>query len=132
MERHSTKLDMQDNIHQVAELISQGKTKKEVLDYLRYELGIAPTMLSTYYHQALKGLIMDDDMMGDYKKSIQQQNYDRLEQIVAETISGNTMSKKIAIDAIKELNHMAGAYEGNTVTVAQNKEGDQIIQIKFQ
>ena len=126
MERHSTKLDMQDNIHQVAELISQGKTKKEVLDYLRYELGIAPT------HQALKGLIMDDDMMGDYKKSIQQQNYDRLEQIVAETISGNTMSKRIAIDAIKELNHMAGAYEGNTVTVAQNKEGDQIIQIKFQ
>ena len=131
MER-TPRLDVQDNILQITELISQGKTKKEILDYLRYELRVPPTMLSSYYHQALKNMVLTDDFMADYKKSIQQQNYDRLEKLVNDTIDGNAAEKKLAIDAIKELNHMAGAYDGNTVTVAQNKEGEQIIQIKFQ
>lgn len=122
---------MTDNIMQVADFITQGKTKSETLKYMRDELAIPYNMCSTYYHEALKTLVIEDDLMADYRKNIQQANYDRLERIVNDTIGGSVGEKKVAIQAITELNRMCGSYDGNSVTIGNNKEGEQIIRITF-
>lgn len=126
-----SKIEQSDNIWQVANYISQGHSKQQTLDWIVDTLGISQRMSSTYYHNALKQVIMDDDLLGDYKKTIQQQNYDRLEKIIGDTITGDTGSKKVAIEAIKELNRMTDPGNGNSVTIGKNQAGEEIIRITF-
>lgn len=126
-----SKIEQTDHIWQVANYISQGHTKQQTLDWIVEELGISRRICSSYYHNALKQVIMDDDLLGDYKKTIQQQNYDRLEKIIDSTINGNAADKKVAIDAIKELNRMTDPGNGNSVTIGKNQGGEEVIQITF-
>lgn len=114
----------------VAEWISKGHTRKYCLEKLvedGMELGPAKRL----YYGALKELTPEPNMLDDYKRGIIQQNLDRLEQIVESSISGNTGEKMVALKAIDTLNKLVGAYGENSVTVAQSKEGEQIIRITF-
>ena len=127
-----SKIEQSDTIWQVADYISQGHTKQETMDYIVSEIGMSQSSANRYYHNALKEVIMDDDLLVDYKKTIQQQNYDRLERIIRDTITGDTGNKKVCISAIAELNKMAGSYDDkNKVTIAKDKGGDEVIQITF-
>lgn len=114
----------------VAEWVSKGHTRKYCLDKLM-EDGMCLSAAKVLYYGALKELTPDANLMDDYKRGIIQQNLDRLEQIVESSISGNTGEKMVALKAIDTLNKLVGAYGENSVTVAQSKEGDQIIQIRF-
>lgn len=114
----------------VMEWISKGKTRQFCITKLQEE-GMTKSAADTLYYGALKSMLPDPDLFSAYKQSLMQQNLDRLEQIVDSTISGNTGEKAIAIKAIDTLNKMAGVYGENSVTVANNKEGEQIIKITF-
>ena len=114
----------------VMEWISKGKTRQYCMTQLQ-EDGMSRSAADHMYYGALKKLLPDPDLFTAYKQSLMQQNLDRLEQIVDSTISGNTGEKAIAIKAIDTLNKMTGCYGENSVTVANNKEGDQIIRITF-
>lgn len=125
------KLEREEAQMHIAEMLSSGATKSEVITYIKDVVGVYPSHASEFYHNCIKKLVMDDDMLSDYKKTVQQQNYTRLEKIVKDTIGGNPGSKKVAIEAIKELNKMVGAYDDkNTVTIAQDDD-KQVIQIDF-
>lgn len=125
------KLEKEEAQLHIAEMLSSGATKSEVMTYIKDVVGVYPSHASEFYHNCLKKLVMDGDMLTDYKKAVQTQNYDRLEKIVSDTIGGSTGDKKVAIEAIRELNKMVGAYDDkNTVTIAQD-DSKQIIQIDF-
>lgn len=125
------KIEKANKLSQVQELISKGKTRGEIIAFCEEELGMTKRSAIDYYRDALRELIMDDDFLGDYKKAIQAQNYDRLEKIVNDTINGNAAEKKVCISAIAELNKMTGS-GGNSVTIGKNQEGEEIIHITFE
>lgn len=112
-------------------MISKGKSRAEVIAFIEGDLGISKRSSVDYYREALKDLIMDDDFLGDYRKAVQAQNYDRLEKIINSTIDGNAAEKKVCISAISELNKMTNP-GGNSVTIANNSEGEQVVKIEFQ
>lgn len=114
----------------VMEWISKGKTRQYCMTQLQ-EDGMTRSAADHMYYGALKKLLPDPDLFTAYKQSLMQQNIDRLETIVDNTISGGTGDKAIAIKAIDTLNKMCGVYGENSVTVANNKEGEQIIKITF-
>ena len=114
----------------VAEMINSGMTRQEIMKALT-DQGIAPNYASKYYYMALKDLAPEPDLIDDYKKGMIQVNLDRLEKIVNETIDGNFQNKAIALKAIEQINKMLGITDSNKVTIANNKEGDQIVQIEF-
>ena len=114
----------------VAEWISKGKTRQYCMTKLQ-EDGMTRANASNLYYAALKSIMPDPDLFSDYKKTLMQQNIDRLENIVESSISGNTAEKALAIKAIDTLNKMVQAYGDNSVKIAQNKEGEQIIRISF-
>ena len=115
---------------QIAEWVGKGKSRSWIMEKLQ-EDGMSYPSANQIYYNALKDLAPDPDLISEYKKSLIQQNLDRLEKIVESSISGNTADKAIALKAIDQLNKLAGAYNDNQITVARNKEGDEIIQIKF-
>lgn len=87
---------------------------------------------SKMYYLALKQITPDPNLMEDYRKGMIQINLARLESIVDDSIGGNFQSKAVALKAIAEINKMLGiGANGNSVTIAQNKEGEQIINISF-
>ena len=114
----------------VMEWISKGKTRQYCITQLQ-EDGMTRSAADHMYYGALKKLLPDPDLFTAYKQSLMQQNIDRLETIVDNTISGGTGDKAIAIKAIDTLNKMCGVYGENSVTVANNKDGEQIIRITF-
>jgi len=114
----------------VMEWISKGKTRQYCMTKLQ-EDGMTKSAADHMYYGALKKLLPDPDLFTAYKQSLMQQNIDRLEQIVDNTISGGTGDKAIAIKAIDTLNKMTGVYGENSVTVANSKDGEQIIRIEF-
>lgn len=116
--------------YSVAEMINSGMTRQEIMKALT-DQGIAPNYASKYYYMALKDLAPEPDLIDDYKKGMIQLNLDRLEKIVNETIDGNFQNKAIALKAIEQINKMLGITDTNKVTIANNKEGEQIIEIDF-
>lgn len=111
-------------------MISRGKSRAEVIAFIEGDLGISKRSSVDYYREALKDLIMDDDFLGDYRKAVQAQNYDRLEKIINSTIDGNAAEKKVCISAISELNKMTNP-GGNSVMINKDSQGDEQIIITF-
>lgn len=127
----SNKLQKRATLTEIVELISKGKTRKEIVDYLG-SLGIENSYCYDLYHAALKEMIPEDDYLDAEKKYLIQKNLDRLETIINCSITGNTGDKKVALQAIDALNKMIGVYsDSNKVTIAKNNQGEEIIQIDF-
>lgn len=116
---------------EIIELISKGKTRKEVIDWLK-EQGMSGGNLYAIYYSALKEMMPEEDFLDEEKKYLIQKNLDRLERIINSSITGNTGEKKVALQAIDTLNKMIGVYaDSNKVTIAKNNQGEEIIQIDF-
>lgn len=114
----------------VLEMLAQGKSRTTILKRLEDD-GINPKNARTLYNNAIREFAPDTNLLDDYKRALIQQNLDRLERIIEETISGDTQEKKVALQAVSELNKMIGAYTGNNVTINKNREGDEQIIISF-
>lgn len=117
---------------QVQDMVADGKSRASIMKFLQ-DQGMAKSTAENIYYQALKDMTPSPDLLDDYKKGIIQVNLGRLEKIIDDCIDKESyQNKQVAIKAIAEINKMLGLSEGNNVTIAQNKEGDQIIQIKFE
>ena len=124
-------LDRKASIWSVADRISKGTSKQTILKQLQEE-GMTLNSAYNYYYDALKELAPEDTIIDEYKRGMMQANLNRLEQIIETSISGNSQDKQVALKAIDQISKILGFYnEGNKVTVANNKEGEQIIQIEF-
>lgn len=125
IESKITRLEVQD-------MVADGKSRASIMKFLQ-DQGMAKSTAENIYYQALKDMTPSPDLLDDYKKGIIQVNLGRLEKIIDETIGGNYQNKQVALKAIAEINKMLGLNnDTNSVTIANNKEGDQIIQIKFE
>lgn len=115
----------------IQDMIAQGKSRQSIIKYLT-DQGTNISTANKLYYEALKDIQPDPNLLDDYKKGMIQQNLDRLEKIIDDCIDKESyQNKQVAIKAIAEINKMLGLSEGNNVTIAQNKDGDQIINIRF-
>jgi len=119
-----------DTLAATTEFILEGHSRTDIVKWLEGQ-GIQRRNAYLIYYQALEELMPDESLIDNEKRYLIQQNLDRLESIINSSINGNTGDKKVALQAISELNKMLGIYESNKVTIANNKEGEQIVQITF-
>lgn len=115
---------------EITQMLGEGQSRISIIKHLK-EQGINEGQANHLYYAALKELSPQTNLLDDYKRGIIQQNLDRLERIVEKSIDGNSQEKSVAVKAIAEINKMLGAYQDNMVTIARNKEGDEVIQITF-
>ena len=116
----------------VLEMLAQGKSRNTILKRLE-NTGMSTQHARTLYNNAIREFAPDTNLLDDYKRALIQQNLDRLERIIEETISGDTQEKEVALQSIDILNKMVGVYtSGNNVTINKNQEGDEQIVISFQ
>lgn len=123
-------LERKADCHEVITLISKGKNRKDIIQYL-VDDGMTYSNANLIYYEALKEMTPDVNLLDDYKRGIMQLNLDRLEKIVNSCIEGNAGEKQVALKAIAEINRMFGLSQGNNVTINQNQEGDEQIIISF-
>lgn len=116
---------------EIADRVNEGQSKAQIIAWLQEEKGMTWGSAKNLYYNTLKEMVPDDAYLQAYKKSLATTNIARLEKIVDNSLSGNTADKAIALKAIDQLNKICGAYADNSVTIAKNKEGDEIIQIRF-
>jgi hypothetical protein len=115
----------------VMTLITQGKSRKDIIQKLQEEEGLAYKSAVALYYGALRDVIPNPEFYDDYKKAVVQHNIDRLEQIIDSSIDGNAGDKNAAIKASDVMNKLVGAYGENQVNIARNDKGDEVIQITF-
>lgn len=127
----SGKLTNIGTLTEVLDMLAQGKTRGTIIKTLENK-GMSACNARTLYHNAIQEFAPDTNLLDDYKRALIQQNLDRLERIIEETISGDTQEKKVALQSIDILNKMVGVYTTDKVTIAKNGEGDEIIQISFE
>ncbi len=128
----SGKLSNIGTLTEVLDMLAQGKTRNTILKRLE-NTGMSTSNARTLYNNAIREFAPDTNLLDDYKRALIQQNLDRLERIIEETISGDTQEKKVALQSIDILNKMVGVYtSGNNVTINKNQEGDEQIVISFQ
>lgn len=117
---------------EISDRINDGQSKAQIIAWLQEAKNMTYGSAKNLYYNTLKEMVPDDAYLQAYKKSLATTNIARLEKIVDDSLSGNTADKAIALKAIDQLNKICGAYADNSVTIAKNKEGDEIIQIRFE
>lgn len=125
-------LEQKAGCHEIISLVSQGKSRKDVIQYLMDD-GMSYSGANQMYYDALKEMTPDINLLDDYKRGIMQINLDRLEKIINSSIEGNSQDKGVALKAISEINRMLGlSSTDNKVMINKNDKGDEQIIISFQ
>lgn len=125
------KLERIDQLYEVQKALAEGKSQKTIVQELadKYDLPISKAY--GVYWAKLKELAPAQDQMDEIKRGIIQANLNRIEKIIEENINGSTNQKKLALDAIKEINKLMGAYQNQNITVMKSDKGDELIRIEF-
>lgn len=122
----------------VAEKISEGESRSSIQKWIKENLSNGDTPMGdrqvrAYYAAGMKMLIPDENEFGDYKRGLMMANIDRLEKIIQKSIDSNDAQMlRVAKDCIAEMNKILGLNSNNTVTIAKNTDGEEIIQISFE
>lgn len=124
-EGYSSEPQTQERVLKIAKMITAGKSRETIQDYIKKNFKVAERQARAYYGAAMRYLLPDDEE--EYRNTLIQANLSRLETIVEKCMSGKDY--KDAIAAIKEMNNVIAPR--NNVTIAKNKEGDEVISISF-
>lgn len=117
-------------VDEIAQMISDGKSRKTIQQYIKDNYGVKERQARAYYTAALRLLIPDESEYDEYRKGLIQANIDRLEKIIERSITGNTQDMKVAKDCISELNKMMGLGDKTNIMINKNNEEETfIIQI---
>ena len=116
-------------VQTAAKMISAGKTRATVMEFLQTEYGIAPSTAKQYYNDAVHYLLPDNDE--EFKANLIKINYERLDKIIQESMAAGNY--RVAREAIDTQNKMCGIHQnGITVGVATDqKNNTQQVVIKF-
>ena len=117
-------------VDEIAHMISDGKSRKTIQQYIKDNYGVKDRQARCYYSAALRLLIPDESEFDEYRKGLIQANIDRLEKIIERSITGNTQDMKVAKDCISELNKMMGLGDKTNIMINRNdNEETFVIQI---
>ena len=106
-------------VEEAAKLISNGKTRATVIEYLQNEYGIAYDTARKYYNDAIHYLLPDNDE--EFRQNLVKVNYERLDKIIQESM--NAGNYRVAREAIAEQNKMCGL-TGSNVQIGYHQDKD--------
>lgn len=124
-EEWSAEPQTQERVLKVAKMITAGKSRETIQAFIKKNFKVEERQARAYYGAAMRYLLPDDEE--EYRNTLIQANLSRLETIVEKCMSGKDYRDAIA--AIKEMNNVIAPR--NNVTIAKNKEGDEVISISF-
>lgn len=108
-------------VQQAAKMISRGKSRATVIEWLMDTFGLAQVTATAYYENAVRFLLPDDE--SKFKETLIKANATRLETVYERAMDAGDL--KAATEAIAQLNKMLGiGKEGITVGVQNDKEND--------
>ena len=119
-------------VQQVAKWVSEGSSSKSIMNRIMDTYEIKYDQAQKYYNAALRYLASTEEEMEIFRQNMWKIQVDRLEKIMDKGIdSDDPQMLRVAKDCIAEINKLLGMTQGDKVTIANNKEGEQIIEIKF-
>lgn len=111
----------------IVKLISQGKSKIHCIDYIMDEYGVGESTAMKYYDAAVSFLVPADGSVEKEKCiALLQTKYEQLYERAYE--AGQLKTARDILDSLAKLQGLTG---GNSVKIAENAEGDRMIQITF-
>ena len=111
---------------ELAKKIAKGKQRMDLINELVSE-GMSIRSANGYYDAAVRFLTPTDPE--EFKKGLVAKNLARFEDIYQKAYEANQW--KTCKDILDSMNKMYGLAGGNSVSIAENAEGERIIQIKF-
>ena len=115
-------------VEECAKMISKGKGKNDVIDYMQTKYGYTYDHARRYYIAGCHFLIPDDQP--EFRASLIKQNIERLEKIINDSMDKGQY--KVAREAIDSLNKTLGVVGGNSITINQDPDsGQQQIIVNF-
>ena len=117
----------------VAEKISNGESRASVQRWIKENFDVGDRQVRAYYAAGMRMLIPDEQEFDEYKNGLMMANLDRLEKIIEKSIDSNDAQMlRVAKDCIAEINKLMGFSSSNSVTIAKNQDGDEVIHISFE
>ena len=111
---------------EIAKKITKGKTRLDVMNEMMAE-GCSMRKAEYYYDAAVRFLTPNDPE--EFKKGLIAKNMAKFEDLYQKAYEAGQY--KTCRDILDSLNKMYGLSGGNQVNIAENAEGERVIQIKF-
>lgn len=113
-------------VQELARMITEGGSRSEIQKYAEEKYEVQPRQARAYYAAACRYLVPDDEEK--FRKEMVHKNISRLENIAEKCLKDRNY--QCAVAAIKELNNVLNPNK-NSVTIAKNNLGEEMIQISF-
>lgn len=117
-------------IIEMAKKIVKGSTRMELLDEAMENWGISKMQADRYYDAALRYLLPEPGNEEDYREKMQAKLLARYEALYKKAEEQGSI--KAAREILDSMAKMYGLTSGNKVQIAENADGDKIINITFE
>lgn len=117
-----------DRVRYVADMLASGKSNAKCRKYIKEEYGVKDDRTIDSYMTAAYRFITPQNW-DEEKERLVTKNIRTLEKIVEKSMDKE--SYRMAKEAIDSLNKMFGIGGQNSVTIAKNKNGEEMINISF-
>lgn len=111
-------------IEETAKMVAEGKTRETIVEHLVERYGYSAQHAKEFYIAACEYLLPTEQE----RQQLVDKNLIRLEKLYEEAYKVKNF--KVCREIIAELNKMAGI-SGNSVTIAKNNQGEEVIKIDF-
>ena len=127
-EGHTVKPGTLVKVIDIAEQIAQGKSRLNVIDYIRNKYGIEATSdCDNYYNMGLAYLLPKD--IEQHSEKMAAKLVSQYENLYEKALERENI--KVAKDILDSMAKIYGLTGGNKVQMAENADGERIIQITF-
>ena len=112
-------------VQTLADMLSTGASRQTIVQFCCDNFGIGQRQAYDYYNAALRYMMPAEE--DEFRKALLMTNINRLEKIIEDALTDK--QRMVAIAAIKEMNNVLSPK--NSVTIARNDKGEEIINITF-
>lgn len=117
-----------ERVRHAADMLASGKSDRTVRKWFIQEYGLKDCTVDEYMSAVYRYLTPAN--WDEEKERVVSKNIKTLEKIVEKCMDKENY--KTAREAIDSLNKMFGISGNNSITIAKNKEGEEIINISFE
>lgn len=114
---------------EIADMITNGSTRHELLQYIRTRYNLKEQSAEQYYDAALRFLIPSPEEMDEYQEKMRAKLLARYENLYKEAVERNSL--KIAKEILDSMAKTYGVAGGNGVKITETAEGEKEIEIVF-
>lgn len=125
--KHLPKPQSMVRIREIAKKIVAGQTRLNLLDWIEETWEVGESTAEKYYNAAIAYLTPVDEE--NFKEKLSAKLSARYEQLYKDAYEARQY--KVAREILDSLSKLYGVSGGNKVTIAENNEGDKVIQVTF-